>query len=338
MKKHLFYLFIIYIISFSACENEIPFYNKSQKPQLLMNAVLEAGKEVNEVSLKIIEGDNSKQVRNGSVTVYVNGEKKETAESEPISAGWDDSLKLCLLKTSFCPGDRIRLEAIAEDGQYQAWAEVEIPQPIGETISVDTCITQLKINYTMQKCMRYKITIEDRPGEKNYYQLIIQENEYWGDPNEGWEYEPYISYVDIINQEDVVLTDGHLTTADDEEFGILDMTIQNKNNVFTDSRFQDASYTLNVYTYYKDYSNFGEENHMVVEASVRVLSITEAYYRYLRAMNCLESENYNATFMEPVIIPNNVVGGLGFVGASSEAQVTVRIVDRPPLRPRSKYY
>ena len=45
MKKHLFIVFILGITLFSACENEIPFNDKYQKPQLLMNAILEAEKE-----------------------------------------------------------------------------------------------------------------------------------------------------------------------------------------------------------------------------------------------------------------------------------------------------
>ena len=41
MKKNLSYLlFILYTSLFSACENEIPFRSKIQKPQLLMNAFL----------------------------------------------------------------------------------------------------------------------------------------------------------------------------------------------------------------------------------------------------------------------------------------------------------
>lgn len=68
-----------------------------------------------------------------------------------------------------------------------------------------------------------------------------------------------------------------------------------------------------------------------LDVTVRLLSISQPYYRYLRAMNCLNSEDYNETFMEPVIVPQNVSGGLGFVGASSEQQVTLRMVDRPPL-------
>ena len=45
-----------------------------------------------------------------------------------------------------------------------------------------------------------------------------------------------------------MLTDGHLTTVDDDKFGILDWTIRNLSNVFTDGRFENGSYTLKIYT------------------------------------------------------------------------------------------
>lgn len=332
MRKDLFYLFIICSALFSACENEIPFHGGTQKPQLLMRAFLEANKESNIVNLDIIDGEKIRPVANGSVTVFVNGEKREEAKVETISWSWMDTIRYCTLKTVFQPGDFIRLEAVAQDDKYQAYAEVKIPLPMENIIQVDTFRTRLKIGYGIDDCMRYKITIKDRPGEKNYYRLIIQENEYYKDPVTQNQYGPSISYPDIISQEDVVLTDGHLTTADDENFGILDMVIQNKYNIFTDHRFLDATYTMKVYTRYSYYMS--ETKGLIIDAEIRLLSLPEAYYRYLRAMNCLESENYNATFMEPVIIPNNIHGGLGFVGAASETKTTVRIVDRPPLSPQ----
>ena len=123
MKKHLFIVFILGITLFSACENEIPFNDKYQKPQLLMNAILEAEKEENEVQLYIIDSENMTLVSNGSVTVYVNNEKKEVAESKiTLWSSNGDSMKVCRLQTVFHPGDRVRLEATAEDGQYNAWA------------------------------------------------------------------------------------------------------------------------------------------------------------------------------------------------------------------------
>ena len=158
MKKTLFILFILVSMLFPGCENELPYMNKPQVPQLLMNAFLEAGKKENGVSLRMIDTDKQQAdcVSNGSIVVYVNGQKTETAEVEKVYGSFDDPN--CTLKTSFRPGDRIRFEATAEDGQYQAGCEVEIPFPIEETIRVDTFRTQLRGGSSMMDCMRYKIT------------------------------------------------------------------------------------------------------------------------------------------------------------------------------------
>lgn len=328
MRKYLFILFIVLPALFSACENELPYRDRPQEPELLMSAFLEVGKEENEVKLYVVNpGINGiEPVTDASVSVYLNGEKTETVESERFSS-WN----ICTLKTRFHPGDRVRLEATAEDGKYQVSAETEFPFPMEETIRVDTLRTQVKELYGMRDCLRYRIAIQDRPGEKNYYRLLIQENYYRISSEDGVKYGPFVTDFEIINQEDIVLTDGHLTTADDDEFGILDMTIRNVRNVFTDSRFTDGSYTLNVYTDDRNYQNDNSRDHVIVDIAVRLQSITQAQYRYMRAMNCLDSDDYNETFMEPVIVPQNVSGGLGFVGASSEQQVTLRMIDRPPL-------
>ena len=331
MKKNLSILFMLTSMLFPACENELPYMNKPQAPQLLMNAFLEAGKEENGVSLCMIDADEQQTdyVSNGSITVYVNGEKTETAQVEKIYGSFN--APNCTLKTPFRPGDHIRFEATAEDGQYQAGCEVEIPLPIEETLRVDTLRTQLKGNSSMMDCMQYKITIHDRPNEKNYYRLIIEENTYRISSEDGIEYGPFSSYPEIINQEDIVLTDGHLTTTDDDKFGILDLTVRNLSNVFTDGRFENGSYTLKVYTSIPYISESNRKDHFYLDVTVRLLSISQSYYRYLRAMNCLNSEDYNETFMEPVIVPQNVSGGLGFIGASSEQRVTLRMIDRPPF-------
>lgn len=72
------------------------------------------------------------------------------------------------------------------------------------------------------------------------------------------------------------------------------------------SYFQNSSYTLKVYTRYHNYNNLWEENRVVIEATIRIFSITKAEYHYLRVLNVLQSDNYEPIFMEPVIIPNNV--------------------------------
>ena len=59
MKKQSFIYGMLMATSFLACENELPFRDKPQGPQLLMNAFLEAGKEKNEVFLHIVDGNGT---------------------------------------------------------------------------------------------------------------------------------------------------------------------------------------------------------------------------------------------------------------------------------------
>lgn len=64
------------------------------------------------------------------------------------------------------------------------------------------------------------------------------------------------------------------------------------------------------------------------KASLSACSVSvKAEFRYLKALNYLESDNYEEALMEPVIIPSNVKGGLGFVGISSETRMTMQLPD-----------
>ena len=79
MKKQSFIYGMLMATSFLACENELPFRDKPQEPQLLMNAFLEAGKEKNEVFLHIVDGNGTTSFLEGAIIVYVNDEKTEEA-------------------------------------------------------------------------------------------------------------------------------------------------------------------------------------------------------------------------------------------------------------------
>mgnify|MGYP000016574604 CR=1 FL=1 len=71
MKKQSFIYGMLMATSFLACENELPFRDKPQGPQLLMNAFLEAGKEKNEVFLHIVDGNGTTSFLEGAIIVYV---------------------------------------------------------------------------------------------------------------------------------------------------------------------------------------------------------------------------------------------------------------------------
>lgn len=63
---------------------------------------------------------------------------------------------------------------------------------------------------------------------------------------------------------------------------------------------------------------------------VRLLSITETEYYYLKALNLVDSDVYDETINEPLRYPSNVHGGTGMVSISTEVSQTVRIRENTP--------
>lgn len=352
IKLHLIIYIAIALASFASCENEIPYHPGAKEPQLIMNALLDAGETENYVYLHLSRGYSFEQFGEATLTLSVNGQAETVEAISPeeyyknVKDKFDEELfkqivenmrfKPFRLTTDLHPGDHIRLEATGENGKYRASAEVTVPQPI-ESLHVDTCTTYLYEYNRAYPYRQYKVTLQDRPGEKNHYRLDI-----WNDLTFRCQWYDYQESGDrvlidtlvtinrekeIINREDVILTDGHPGTYDDEDNELFP-TISNKYNIFTDNTFRNSQATLLVYTpLYRDKRPSIACRYLYRKQTitVRLLSLTEAEYRYLKALNCLEDGDYDETLMEPVCLPSNVEGGLGFVGACSEAKVTIEI-------------
>ena len=58
---------------------------------------------------------------------------------------------------------------------------------------------------------------------------------------------------------------------------------------------------------------------------VRLLSITETEYYYLKALNLADSDAYDEKINEPIKYPGNVHGGVGIVGISTETSKIIHI-------------
>nr|WP_186972482.1 DUF4249 domain-containing protein [Bacteroides intestinalis] len=350
MKTRRFFLYLIIYVGinlFASCENEIPYTPPYREPQLIMNALLDAGEHENFVFLSVSGIEGISHVETASLTLYINGQLAETPEELPplkpigsLDVVYDPDAPLNNLPeiakrkkyritTTLNPGDNIRLEAIAENGKYHATAEVTVPYPVN-TIQVDTCLARLKEYNGWNTYRQFKITLQDRPNEKNHYRLDIRNDiTVYGQYNNYKDTIVYSRYTDLINREDIILTDGKPSNSEDYEDDPFGSYIENKYNVFTDGRFSGSTCTLKVYTqlYNNDYSGLYNVTRRSKSITVRLLSISEAEFRYLKALNYLESDNYEEALMEPVIIPSNVKGGLGFVGISSETRMTMQLPD-----------
>lgn len=375
MKTRIKLHFIIYIAFaglFMACENEIPYNPGQQNPQLIMNALLNAGQTENLVYLHLSEGNSIGRINEATLSLYVNNKQVESPQAispeeyygnmqNQLDKGQYEALlksmrfKIFRLTARLQPGDNIRLEATAEGGKYHVSSQVTVPRPL-QSLQVDTCTALIRQWGSMRAHRQYRITLEDLPNEKNYYRLEIVNNKdfrcviYTPNEDENGDYikdenGDYIytitkdtvvnyRYTELINREDVILTDGHVTSSDDDENAMFPTNIENKYSIFTDNRFTNSSATLKVYTplYDDNYDILQSLNYtrcyLKQNITVRVLSLPETYYRYLKALNCMDDEDYDEALMEPISLPSNVEGGLGFVGISSEIQYTIDMPDK----------
>lgn len=366
-------IYIMIITALTSCENEIPYNPGYLEPQLIMNTLLNADSESNDVYLHFSEGNNIGRINEATLSLYVNGHLAESPNAltpEEIYGHMkdyldDDNYEILLksmdfkkfhLSTALHPGDIVRLEAVAENGKYHVSSEVIVPQPI-ESLHVDTCLSYLREYNGRSPYRQYKITVQDRSNEKNYYRLEIvntlkyrcQYREYAKDENgdlipseNGWDWVYSLKDTliisqsnELINREDVILTDGHPSSYDDEENEMFP-NIDNKYNVFTDNRFSNSSATLKVYTpLYEDTYPTDRAYQQIYRThtiTVRLLSLSEAQYRYMKALNCLDDEDYDNVLMEPISFPSNVEGGLGFVGVSTGVEATFESPETPLWR------
>ena len=280
------------------------------------------------------------QIKGATVEVRINGSLSETLRPDPHSS---DKGRF-YINSAFHPGDVVRIDAMTDDGEHHAWAEVTVPQPIGKIEKVDTAsIMRKPSNYGYgtppRRHLRYQIKIKDRPGEKNFYRIIVEQRKYW---KYYWEQNDQTCWSSAMQKsfklqtnEDVVLTDGKPSTEEDDENGLFG-TVNNKYAIFDDSRFTDGSYTMNVYNDIYGWGFWGQEYIWIkTDVYIRILSITEKEYYYLRALNLLDSDAYDNTLSEPIAFPSNVNGGTGMVGFSTETNymLTVKNNAVPPMVP-----
>lgn len=369
-KLHLItYMYAVAALLLTSCENEIPYNPGNQKPLIVMNAMLDAGEVENFVYLHLSEGYSIGKINQATLSLYVNGQLAEEPQPmtpQEIYEGLNEetygkdlyeqiikniNYKKFRLHTHFQPGDNIRLEATAENGEYLVSSEVVVPQPVLD-IQVDTCITKIFQWNSMRDYRRILVTLHDLPNEKNYYRLDIQNNYHVNarypvpSLNEDgsqetdedgtplyWYKDTIFNYTDreLINREDIILTDGHISHSDQDEENEMFPSISNKYNIFTDNQFPNSSATLKVYTALGlDYlSGYDSVYSRLLSLSVRVLSISKEEYLYLKGLNCMDDDDYDTTLMEPVSLPSNVQGGLGFVGVSASAEVNMEFPESP---------
>lgn len=331
MKTYPLYLICSFIATlyFTACTNELPFDLAANPPKLAMNAFINADSLHNYVFLNLTGKDQKTHVKGATLEVRINGELTETLRPEEYM----DQCRFCI-NSHFQPGDVIRLDAITDNGEHHAWGETTVPFPIAKIEKIDTCTVDIKSQYSSWKELTFKITITDRKNEDNFYRLVVESQTYqyfWLNLNNKEFWELYLTSQRMICREDVVLTDGNPSSSDDEDNGLFE-SVTNLYGVCDDTRFKNSSYTFKVsipspVTQGPWYTIDEFTHRRKADVAVRLLSITESEYYYLKALNVWKSDTWDEVINEPIKFPSNVHGGTGMVSASSERGEILHVMD-----------
>ena len=340
----------IFIASvFNSCQNEIPFDIKENSPKLVVNAMIDINFEDNYIFVSKTGKDKTGSVSDATINIYINEELREqlTEFMEPDSAFYEpDSIyylyygynyddKKYKTNLRFNPGDKVKIEVFADNNKYHVWAEDIIPKPL-EIEKIDTMTFIDYSQYYRNSQIRLKTTFTDYPNEKNFYRLVVVQNNNFQIKVIEKDAEGHIIYKE--NEEtkymdtrlDPILNNGRVSTDDD-----IFPQVENRFAVFDDKQFS-AAYTMTTSFNRPDSNSYYSRIHegvierVAIDFKVHLISITEMQYYYLKALNTIYDMNYDEYLSMPVSFPSNVEGGVGFVGFSAGTYKTFRIPDIIP--------
>ena len=272
---------------FFACENTIPFEIEETPQKLIVSALLDASVDTHKILLNLTATEDVEPVENGEIDIYINGVLKESVHELTQSSEWGRPHEY-IAHCQFTPGDNVRLEARTKDGKHNAYAEVTVPHPI-EIEKIDTLFVETTRGYNYY---RVKTTFTDDPQRKDYYRIAMDKVfTYYGTSNETGNDTVFVSIEpsSLIIREDVVLTEGQPGTMEDND-DFMSSSSQNSHAIFDDTRLS-GTYTMTTsIPFYLSYFYPGILiKSFSLDIHVKLISLCEAEYYYMRALNIYDS-------------------------------------------------
>ncbi|MBR1574670.1 MAG: DUF4249 domain-containing protein [Bacteroidales bacterium] len=332
MKKILFWGCLLLA---TACTNELDFDLESAPDALLLSAQLRAEDTRHAVYASLGTGGTLAKAPDLEIWCYVN--------DKPVTQAVPDKLEtvippvkpertayqrtIYVLDATFEPGDRVRITAEAPG--WQASGQSVFPRRPKVT-AVDTLSILTPNRWRPEEVTRdlqVSVSLDDPAGEDNWYMLetLLRREVVLHGPTEPDSLMQDIRYIRPNTGDDPILSDG-VIISNEELFGTISV---NSYNYFSDRLFAGETGRM---TFKIGHSDLGASyapslnyDQMMRFTSadvttileVRVLSIGQEEYNYMKAIGIQASGFYFSNFMEPVAIPNNVSGATGFIGTLS---------------------
>lgn len=314
MKKTI-YALMAFLLLLVSCENDVEIlWRDTNDAMLVLCAQLRQDETRHHVRIFLSEGGRCDYLEDALLTFSVNGSAPEKVEYGDYGYMFEAALK---------PDDKVSLQASWRD--QVATAEAIVPQSAAEICAVETkreMDTSTPDYIGKQPVTKYAITIRDKAGQKDYYMLSAHQQARKLDAD-GNTLSSVESLLHLDGDKDKLLNPIGEEAADF-------LSTSNYYNVFSDEMFSGGSYTLNVeesrYSlYYNDwnefFANMEDGDLYAIDTIIQVYSISFDEFIYVKAQ---DGNGIDLEFLtEPVIFPENVSGGLGFVTAMTPASWTI---------------
>ena len=322
-------LLTVFIVS---CETEIKFNGKGTAPSMVINSILNPDSAVKVHITKskfFLDLDGPfDPITNATVQLYANDKLIEALNSTG-NGYYKGTYKPF-------PGDIIKI--IARNNEFDnVHCSTEIPVTANIT-SVDTSATIIKtaplvyyrsyddvaymitdtVGTVTEKKIKFTVNIADRANYKNFYRLKVKHRSYY---NNG----TYSEYNTYFNSDDLVFG----STSETELF---EEKNTNYYHEFNDNLFDGKTYglTFSISTFQYNYFPGKEPKPdpwspttIKQELFINIESISPSYYYYLNSR--AKNNEYIEIFTEPVQIYNNIVNGIGILGAYNTSITKVRV-------------
>lgn len=322
-------LLTVFIVS---CETEIEFNGKETAPSMVINSILNPDSAIKVHITKskfFLDLDGPfDPITNATVQLYANDKLIEALNSTG-NGYYTGTYKPF-------PGDIIKI--IARNNEFDnVYSSTEIPVTASIT-SVDTTSTTTKtspliysgsyndegylntdtVGTISEKKIKFTINIADRANYKNFYRLKVKHRSYYDNGT-------YSEHNTYFNSEDLVFGSTSETELFEEEN-------TNYYHEFNDNLFDGKTYglTFSISTFQYNYFPGKEPKDdpwspttIKQEILINIESISPSYYYYLNSR--AKNNAYIEIFSEPVQIYNNIVNGIGILGAYNTSITVIRM-------------
>ena len=323
MKKILLTLPVL-ALALCACTTELDYISDRDSELIVLNASLRTDRTDHVVWLSKSRADGIVKLSDARLRCYING--KLVAEAEEEATNPTESASRYLFSAQIQPGDEVRLEA--SQGGLKASATAVAPRPatlVGvDTVSIASSPYFVGGNKTYPH-LACKLGLQDLPDQPNWFRLFVHCVE---NPVDIPEYKNDRSIKFGFNR-DPILNEGKLQ-LDDYSFALLSTLTYEQTTYckFRDTEFADKTAEVEIHIDFTDIHSFISD-HPLMEENIYFdfLTISKEEYDYLVQYEKANSDPDLAMLHEPVHIPSNVEGGMGFFSVAAVSTRSIRILD-----------